>query len=173
MALIKFANQKEVTKALAEAMQSGDESKIQKAWEDFHASVAEQVKADCEEIIASNDSVILAQRGYRQLTSKEEKWYQKLINAMKSANPKQQFIDLIGSENEEDFMPTTIVEDVYRDLAADHELLKVINFQYVGHITKWLLNDHATQKAVWGTITDEIVKEITYLKDNDKSFLIP
>ena len=161
MALIKFANEKEVTKALAEAMQSGDEAKIQKAWEDFHNSVAEQVKADCEEIIASNDSVILAQRGYRQLTNKEEKWYQKLINAMKSANPKQAFIDLIGTENEEDFMPTTIVEDVYKDLVDSHELLQVINFQYVGHLTKWLLNDHATQKAVWGTITDEIVKEIT------------
>ena len=161
MALIKFANEKEVTKALAAAMQSGDEDKIQEAWENFHKSVAEQVMADCEEIIASNDSVILAQRGYRQLTNKETQWYQKLINAMKSANPKQAFIDFIGSGNEEDFMPTTIIEDVYKDLAESHELLKVINFQYVGHITKWLLNDHATQKAVWGTITDEIVKEIT------------
>lgn len=161
MALIKFANEKEVTKALAAAMQSGDEAKIQEAWEGFHKSVAEQVMNDCEEIMASNDSVILAQRGYRQLTNKETKWYNKMINAMKSANPKQAFIDLIGTENEEDFMPTTIIEDVYKDLVAEHELLNVINFQYVGHITKWLLNDHATQKAVWGTITDEIVKEIT------------
>ena len=161
MALIKFANEKEVTKALAAAMQSGDEAKIQEAWENFHKSVAEQVMADCEDIIASNDSVILAQRGYRQLTNKETKWYEKLINAMKSQNPKQAFIDLIGTDNEEDFMPTTIIEDVYKNLAEEHELLSVINFQYVGHITKWLLNDHATQKAVWGTVTDEIVKEIT------------
>lgn len=161
MALIKFANEKEVTKALMEAMQSGDESKIQEAWQNFHKSVAEQVLADCEEIIASNDSAILAQRGYRQLTSKETKWYQKLINSLKSENPKQAFIDLLGTQNEEDFMPTTIIEDVYKQLQEDHPLLQNINFQYVGYITKWLLNDHATQKAVWGTITEEIVKEIT------------
>jgi hypothetical protein len=37
----------------------------------------------------------------------------------------------------------------------------VINFQHVGYITKWILNDHSAQSAVWGTITDEIVKEIT------------
>ena len=161
MALINFANEKEVTKALAAAMQGGDEAQIQQAWEDFHKSVAEQVKQDCEEIVASNDKTILAERGYRQLTSKEEKWYQKLITAMKSNNPKQAFIDVIGTGNEEDFMPTTIVEDVYKNLVEEHPLLQVINFQYVGYLTKWLLNDHATQKAVWGTITDEVVKEIT------------
>lgn len=161
MALIKFANEKEVTKALMTAMQNGNEAEIQQAWENFHKSVAEQVKADCEEIIESNDKAILAQRGYRQLTNKEEKWYQKLIGAMKSTNPKQAFIDLIGTENEEDFMPTTIIEDVYKDLVAEHPLLQVINFHHVGYLTKWLLNDHATQKAVWGTITDEITKEIT------------
>lgn len=159
--MIKFANEKECTKALMEAMKSGDEVKIQEAWAEFHNSVAEQVKADFSELQESHDSAILAQRGYRQLTSKETKWYQKLIDAMKSANPKQAFIDLLGTENEEDFMPTTIIEDVYRDLREEHPLLQAINFQYVGYITKWLLNDHATQKAVWGTITDEIVKEIT------------
>lgn len=161
MAMIKFANEKECSKALMAAMQSGDETAMQKAWEDFHASVAAQVKADCEEIIESNDKAILAQRGYRQLTHKETKWYEKFIQALKSNNPKQAVIDLLGTENEEDFMPTTIIEDVYKDLEQEHPLLQVINFQYVGYLTKWLLNDHATQKAVWGNITDEIVKEIT------------
>lgn len=161
MAMIKFANEKECSKALMEAMKSGDETAIQKAWEDFHSSVVEQVKADCEEITASNDAVILAKRGYRQLTHKETKWYEKFISALKSNNPKQSVIDLIGSDEEEDFMPTTIIEDVYKDLVEEHPLLQAINFQYVGYITKWLLNDHATQKAVWGSITDEITKEIT------------
>jgi HK97 family phage major capsid protein len=161
MALIKFANEKECSKALMEAMKSGDEQKIQEAWEQFHQSVVEQVKVDSEELIASNDSAILAQRGYRQLTNKETKWYQKFIEALKSSNPKQAVIDLLGTDKEEDFMPTTIIEDVYKDLVAEHPLLQAINFQYVGYLTKWLLNDHATQKAVWGTITDEIVKEIT------------
>lgn len=159
--MIKFANEKEFTQAFQEAIKSGDEAKIQEVGTQFRNMLMEQMKADFAEIQESNDAVILAQRGYRQLTSKEKAWYQKVINAMKATSPKQAFIEIIGSENEEDLMPTTIIEDVYRDLVEEHPFLQTINFQYVGYITKWLLNDHATQKAVWGTITDEIVKEIT------------
>ena len=113
MAMVKFANEKECSKALMEAIKSGDEAKMQKAWEDFHKAVVEQVKADSEELMQSNDAAILAQRGYRQLTHKETKWYEKFIEALKSNNPKQAVIDLIGTDNEEDFMPTTIIEDTH------------------------------------------------------------
>lgn len=159
--MIKFANGNEYVKQLMTAMNSGDETQIQEAGEAFHKSVVEHVKADFADLQESHDSAILAQRGYRQLTSTENKWYQKVITALKSADPKQAFVSIIGTENEEDMMPTTIIEDVYKNLKEEHPLLQAINFQYVGYITKWLLNDHATQKAVWGTITDEIVKEIT------------
>lgn len=158
---IKLSTEKDCMKNIVAAMKSGDDAKIQQAWQDFHNAVAETLKADFEEAQASSDAAVLAQRGYRQLTSSERKWYQRVINALKSNDPKQAFIDIIGSDNEEDIMPTTIIEDVYRDLQDEYPLLAAINFQYVGYITKWILNDHATQKAVWGTITDEIVKEIT------------
>ena len=159
--MIKFANQSEATEKLAAAMKSGDEAKIQEAWNDFHTSVVEQVKADFTELQESKDAAVLAQRGYRQLTSKETAWYQKVIEALKSTNPKQAFTAIIGSDNEDDLMPTTIIEDVYKHLRDEHPLLKAINFQYVGYITKWILNDHSAQNAVWGKITDEIIKEIT------------
>ena len=157
----KFANEKKKLAEIVEAMKSNDDAKIQAAWQDFHDSIAEEVRKDFEEIQESNDAAILAQRGYRQLTAKENKWYQKVITALKSADPKQAFTAIIGSENEEDLMPTTIIEDVYKNLQEEHPLLKVINFQHVGYITKWILNDHSAQNAVWGTITEEIVKEIT------------
>lgn len=159
--MIKFANQSEATEKLAAAMKSGDETKIQEAWNEFHNSVVEKVKADFVELQDSNDAAVLAQRGYRQLTSKETKWYQKVIEALRSSNPKQAFTAIIGSENEEDLMPTTIIEDVYKNLKEEHPLLKAINFQYVGYITKWILNDHSAQNAIWGQITEEITKEIT------------
>lgn len=159
--MIKFANESEISQKLTAAMKSGDEAQIQEAWSEFHASVAEQVKADFAEIQESKDSAILAQRGYRQLTSKETKWYQKVIEALRSSNPKQAFTTIIGTDNEDDLMPTTIIEDVYKNLREEHPLLKAINFQYVGYITKWILNDHSAQNAVWGKITDAIIKEIT------------
>ncbi len=159
--MIKFANESAVSIKLAAAMKSGDEKQIQEAWNEFHASVAEQVKADFIELQESKDAAVLAQRGYRQLTSKETKWYQKVIEALKTNDPKQAFTAIINSDNEDDLMPTTIIEDVYKHLQEEHPLLKAINFQYVGYITKWILNDHSAQKAVWGKITDEIIKEIT------------
>jgi len=159
--MLKFANEKQSISQLVTAMKSGDEKEIQQAWEGLHDSIANKVREDFADLQESNDSAILAQRGYRQLTSKETKWYQKVISAMKSADPKQAFTAIVGSDNEEDFMPTTIIEDVYKNLQEEHPLLQAINFQYVGYITKWILNDHSAQNAVWGKITDEIVKEIT------------
>lgn len=159
--MIKFANEKECINQLLTAMKNGDESAQQKAWEALHDSIAEQVKADFADIQESHDAAVLAQRGYRQLTSAENKWYKKVIDALRSTNPKQAFTAIIGGENEEDLMPTTIIEDVYKNLTEEHPLLSAINFQYVGYITKWILNDHSAQNAVWGQITDEIVKEIT------------
>lgn len=159
--MIKFAKEKEAASAIMEAMKSNDDVKLQQAWEQFHNSVAEQVMADFEEIKASNDAAILAQRGYRQLTSKETKWYERVIEALKSENPKQAFTSIIGTDSEDALMPTTIIEDVYKDLEDEHPLLKAINFQNVGYLTKWVLNDHTAQSAVWGVITAEITKEIT------------
>ena len=158
---INFAKEKDASAQIMQAMKSGDEKQIQDAWKAFHKSVADQVIADFEMVQQSNDANILAQRGYRQLTSQETKWYQKLITALKSDNPKQAFTEIIGTNKESDFMPTTILEDVYKNLEQEHPLLSKVSFQYVGYITKWILNDHTAQRAVWGQITDAITKEIT------------
>lgn len=158
---INFTKEKDASKQIMEAMKSGDETEMQSAWQAFHKSVADQIMADFEEVQQSNDAAVLAQRGYRQLTSQEMKWYQKLIGALKSSDPKQAFTAIIGSESEEDLMPSTIIEDVYKNLEEEHPLLSKIGFQYVGYLTKWVLNDHTAQKAIWGQITDAITKEIS------------
>lgn len=161
MKMITFANEKQAVMSIMEAMKANDETKLEKAWTEFHESIAETVMQDFEDLKASNDAAILAQRGYRQLTSKETKWYEKVIEALRSDNPKQAFTTLIGTDEEDSLMPTTIVEDVYKHLADEHPLLKAINFQNVGYLTKWVLNDHTKQSAVWGPITAQITKEIT------------
>ena len=159
--MFEITQNKQVFNDIVQAMKAGDEKAAQVAWEAFHNSIVANVKKDFADIQESNDAVILAQRGYRQLTEKENKWYQKVIEALRSSNPKQAFVNIISSPNEEDVMPTTIIEDVYKNLKETHPLLGAIDFQYVGYITKWILNDHSVQKAVWGTINSEIVKEIT------------
>ncbi len=155
---LKNAN---IGSVMAKAMKSGDEKEIESAWDQFHAALAEQVADDAEEVRQSNDAAILAQRGYRQLTASETKWYQRFAEAAKSDNPQQKFTEIIGSGEEADLMPETIIENIYKDLVEDHALLGKVNFQYVKYAVKWILNDHTKQKAVWGKITDAITKEIT------------
>lgn len=153
--MIKIGKTNESAVALAKAFKSGNEEEMTKAWELF----ANEMKEDYAEAIASNDANIMAQRGFRQLTSKEVAFYEKFIESAKSSNPKQAFTTLLTDNPE--FMPETIIEDVFRDLEEEHPLLNKITFQHVKFLTSWLLNDHASQKAVWGEITEEIAKEIT------------
>ena len=158
---IKFSNEQTYAQQLMQAMQTEDKEKITQAWQAFHNSIAESVRQDYEAVRDSNDAAVLAQRGFRQLTSKEKAWYQKFIDAARSANPKQAFTTLIGSDVEDDLMPETIIEDVYRELEEQHPLLQAIGVQNVGFSTKWVLNDHSKQMAAWGEINSEITKEIT------------
>lgn len=159
--MFKIAKDNQVFASIVQAMKDGDEKAMQEAWASFHDSICAKVLADHAELQATNDVAVLAERGYRQLTSAETKWYQKVIGALKSSDPKQAFVSIIGTENEDDLMPSTIIEDVYRNLRDAHPLLGAIDFQYVGYITKWVMNDHSVQKAVWGAVNSEIVKEIT------------
>ena len=158
---IKFQNNEKASAKLMEAMKTNDEQKITAAWDAFQSAIADEIRQDFEDVKDSNDSAILAQRGFRQLTAKETKWYNKFIEAARSANPKQAFATIIGSDDEEDLMPETIVEDVYKNLEEAHPLLAAIGVQHVGFSTKWVLNDHSKQTAAWGEINAEIGKEIT------------
>ena len=74
--------QKEAVNALQKAMIGGNEEEIRQAWNQFHDSVVEAVSQDFE--MANGDEHILAQRGFRQLTSKEKEYYEKLIEVGKS-----------------------------------------------------------------------------------------
>lgn len=150
---ISNLKQKDAVVALQNAMAGEDEQSIQEAWLGFQQSIIDVVKQDYEE--AHGNQAILAQRGYRQLTQQETNYYNKLIEAGKSDNPKQAMTGVMN------IMPETIIEDVYKDLVQEHPLLSKINFVSVKYLTKWILNDHTVQTAVWGEINSAITEEIT------------
>ena len=159
--MLNFNNlkQKDAAIALQKAMTEGKEEDIQQAWVGFQQSIVDTVKADFAEYSMTQDKTILSQRGYRQLTNAEEKYYEKFIEASKSPNPKQAFIDLATLP--EGIMPETIIEDVFKELVEEHPLLDKINFNYAKYMTKWVLNDHTLDTAVWGELNSEIAKQIT------------
>ena len=147
----------EATAALQAAFNAEDTTPevMQGAFEQFAQAIAATVQADFES--ANGDRNILAQRGFRQLTAEENKYYQALIEAGKSKNPVQTYAGLLSDK----VMPTTIIEDVYKDLLAVHPLLAKINFQSVQYLTRWILNDHSVQTAAWGAVNSQIAQQIT------------
>ena len=147
----------EATAALQAAFNAEDTTPevMQGAFEQFAQAIAATVQADFES--ANGDRNILAQRGFRQLTAEETKYYQALIDAGKSKNPVQTYAGLLSDK----VMPTTIIEDVYKDLVAEHPLLAKINFQSVQYLTRWILNDHSVQTAAWGAVNSQIAQQIT------------
>lgn len=153
--------QPNVAQQFASAIQSGDNAEIATASEAVMQRISDSIRSDFEAYQQSNDRTILAERGYRQLTATEDKWYDIVEQSLRSTTPKQTFIELIGEGKDEDLMPITIIQDVFKDLERDHKLLQVISFMYTGYATKWLRNKHEFTKAVWGKITDKIKGEIT------------
>ena len=155
--MMNITNEKDSVKTLMAAFKSGDENQMKEACDGLYSAIVESVKADFEDYQKSADKTILSQRGYRVLTSEETKFYEKFAQAAKASNPKQALTDLLTTDNG---MPETIIEDVFRDLKEEHQLLSQIKFQYVKYLTSWLLNDNPEDQAVWGEINAEIIKEI-------------
>lgn len=145
---------------IAEAFQSGDPKQMESAWDAFGNEIAESIRADFELYNQSKDDQVLASRGYRTLTAKETAWYTGVAQALKSAESKQAFIDILGDEHIDDLMPETVIEDVLRYLIETRPLLSKVRFANAGYSTKWIINDSTVQKGAWGTIDDKITKEI-------------
>ena len=153
---VKALTREELAQKFNEALKSEDPEKVAQAMADMADGIQSEIleRAQSMANIEQLDAQALAARGLRQLTSSEKKFYEKVIDAMKSEDPKQALAHLDVT------MPETIIEDVFEDLQREHELLAAINFQNTTYVTEWILNKNGKQKAVWGAITAEITKEL-------------
>ena len=145
---------------LAAAFKTQDDAEMEKAWEAFGDEVCEKIRADFADYESAKNDSVLAQRGYRVLTSNEKAWYANVANALKSVDPKQAFIDILTSEDKNDIMPETIIEDVLKYLQETRPLLAKVKFQNAGFSTKWIINDNSVQRGGWGKIDASITDEI-------------
>ena len=144
--------------ALQQALQSNNEAEIQQAWNDFSNSIVDEIRNDYMESV--QDKNILVQRGYRQLTTAEQKYYDSLITASKCRNV-QQAVTTLADLTANEKMPESIIDQVMKDLVEEHPILTKVNFQNAKYATKIIMNNHSRQNAVWGEVDAEITKEIT------------
>lgn len=145
--------QLEAMEEIKQKMASGNQEEIKEAWGTFFMETQESLRESFES--ARGDATVLAQRGFRQLTSEEREYYEQMIEAGKNTDPKQAMKEGLK------IMPMSIIEDVFRNLAEEHTLLNKINFQNVAYLTRWILNDHSKKTAVWGEINSKITEEIS------------
>lgn len=145
----------ELTQTFSAAMQSENQEDMINAFVEFAEGVQQNVLDDIKAYQETGDKEILQKRGIHQLTQKETNFYQSWIDAAKSSNPKQTITDLDIA------LPFTVIDNVMDDLKANHPLLNLIDFQNMTAVKKMLYNKQGKQLAVWGAITEGIVKELS------------
>ena len=153
---VKALTREELAQKFNEALKTNDPEQVAQAMADMAEGIQNEIMERAQSVanIEQLDAQALSSRGLRQLTSSEKKYYEKLIEAMKSDNPKQALSSL------EVTMPETIIEDVFEDLRREHPLLAAINFQNTTYVTEWIKSKNGKQKAKWGAITAEVTKEL-------------
>ena len=143
----------EILQRMSQAITENNSEAYVQAFNDLAASIQEAVRAEYEQAIQSNDASILAQRGVRQLTSEETQYYQAVIEAMKSNNPKQALSEV------DKVLPKTTIDAVFEDLTANHPLLDAINFQNTGALVEIIIST-SSGVAGWGDLTATINEEL-------------
>ncbi len=150
------AEKTKIANKLREAMETNDEQAFAQAFDEYTDILQEAVMAEAKGLVKAADNQILAGRGVRVLTSEEKQYYEKVIEAMKSNNPKQ---SLSGFG---DALPKTVIDAVFEDITERHPLLDAINFENSEALTEYLYSTMDGRfKAVWGKLCSTITKELS------------
>lgn len=149
----------ELRAQLQQAIKDNNEAAFATAFNQLLTRVGDEIREEYEQqmndLRQEVDSTILANRGVRQLTTAENQYYQKVIEAMKSSNAKQ------ALTNTDLVMPETIIDSVFDNLRTNHPLLSAINFIPTNGAITMMMNTNGYQEAAWGALCDDIVKELT------------
>ena len=144
-----------IVEKMNQAIKDNNTDAFSEAFVELCQKIEDNVLEQAKEMLTEQDAAILAQRGVRQLTSKERQYYEKIIEAMRSGNPKQALNDVDVT------MPETIINSVFDDLQTNHPLLSKLNATTVTGLTRMMLNTNGDQKAAWGKLNAKIIEELT------------
>lgn len=141
---------------LAEAMRGDDAGKTAEALNAFCTTVRDDLaeEARAQASTAAADATAMAARGSRPLTSAENAYYNAVIAAVKSSDPRN------AINNIEVAMPQTIVDGVIGTIKKNHPLLDKLNFVNTTYLTSFVVNAKPAQTAAWGTIGSKITQEL-------------
>ncbi len=138
-----------------QAVKDGNEEAFGEAFAEFTDLLQEAVLAEARGMVQAADNKILVGRGVRALTSTETKYYEKVIDAMRSNSP-QQALTLI-----DEVLPKTVIDAIFEDITEAHPLLSEINFQNTGVLTEIIVSTlDGRHMAAWGKLCDDITEQL-------------
>ncbi len=149
----------DIRQSMMRAINENDQEGFAAAFNQMLEAIADEIRQQydeqAEDLRIQVDTQVLANRGVRQLTTKEREYYQKFGEAVKSRDPKQALANL------DVVMPKTVLNAVFDQLQTSHPLLSRISFTYTGAAIKMLMNTNGYQTAAWGKLCDKIIEELT------------
>ena len=151
---LKVLDRQQLFADFTSALKEGDANQAAEKMEDYFGKVEERVNNAFADVVRTTDKATLEARGQRTLTSEEKNYYQTMIGALESNNYKQEVLN-VGVT-----IPETVVDEVFTDLRTNYPVIDLVDAQiYPGNV-RVVYSTGARNKAQWGKITDEIVKEI-------------
>lgn len=154
-----FMNQTqlEIAQRISNAATEGNVEEFQAGLQDLFQNIEDTILAQAAQMRAEADTAALAQRGVRVLTSRENEFYNKLIEAMDSNNGNL----MMALSDVDKTFPTTTINQVMEDMKQNHPLLAAVDTVNATGLMKFLMNTDEGDTAAWGALNDAIVKEIT------------
>jgi HK97 family phage major capsid protein len=144
---------KAILAKMTKAVKDDDETAFADAFTQFAESVQQSIMQEARQLVGTHDTEVLARRGVRQLTSEENAYYGKVIDAMRSGMPQAALSDI------DVVLPKTVIDEVFDGLEQAHPLLGMIDFQNTGPVIEWLLSSGSGVSA-WGDLDSAIVSEL-------------
>lgn len=144
----------QILQRMAEATRDNDAEAFSAAFSELAEAIQERLSGEIRELRSSQDAAVLSARGCRTLTSVERKFYEGVMEAMRSGAPQQA---LAGVNT---VLPETVIDAVFEDLRTNHPLLSIINFRNTGALVKLLLSTTGGT-AVWGPLGQKVNSELS------------
>lgn len=134
--------------AFCTALKNDDAEAVKKAFSDLGEYHTKALKAEFDEYVASNDSMILEKAGIEQFTSAELKSFKNLINTQKNATS--------GISVPTSAFPATFITRTLNEATKNSKLLQAVNITNTGFVTNMILDESENDPATWSKMGETI-----------------